>query len=203
VPDDPATRRRRAVVAGHRRDEPAARTALADPEAPVRAAGLSALARMDRLGIDDLRGGLDDPDRGVRRRAAELGGRMAGGRERRALRPMLRRALSDPDALVVDAACFALGELGGSSAVDELSAVVTGHPDPRCREAAVAALGSIGEDRGLAAVLAGLDDSPAVRRRAAVALAAFSGPEVDAALRRCREDRDWQVRQVAEILLDG
>ena len=45
------------------------------------------------------------------------------------------------------------------------------------------------------------DDKPAIRRRAAVALAAFEGPEVEAALRRCLEDRDWQVRQVAEDLL--
>jgi HEAT repeat protein len=40
-----------------------------------------------------------------------------------------------------------------------------------------------------------------VRRRAAVALAAFAGPSVEAALRRCLDDRDWQVRQVAEDLL--
>ena len=54
---------------------------------------------------------------------------------------------------------------------------------------------------GLPAVLAALEDKPAIRRRAAVALAAFEGPEVEAALRRCLEDRDWQVRQVAEDLL--
>ena len=203
VPDDPATRRRKAVVAGHRGDEPGARTALADPEARVRAAGLSALARMGRLGVDDLRSGLGDPDRTVRRRAAGLAGQVTAAQDRRVLRPLLRTALGDSDALVVDAACFALGELGGSSAVDHLSTVATGHPDPRCREAAVAALGSIGQARGLTAVLAALDDSPAVRRRAAVALAAFAGPEVDAALRRCRDDRDWQVRQAAEILLEG
>jgi hypothetical protein len=34
-----------------------------------------------------------------------------------------------------------------------------------------------------------------------VALAAFEGPGVEAALRRCLDDRDWQVRQVAEDLL--
>jgi hypothetical protein len=34
-----------------------------------------------------------------------------------------------------------------------------------------------------------------------IALAAFEGPEVDAALRRALEDRDWQVRQAAEDLL--
>jgi HEAT repeat protein len=50
-------------------------------------------------------------------------------------------------------------------------------------------------------VLAGTADKAAVRRRAVVALAAFDGPEVDAALRRATEDRDWQVRQIAEDLL--
>jgi HEAT repeat protein len=53
----------------------------------------------------------------------------------------------------------------------------------------------------LPAVLAALEDKPAIRRRGATALAAFSGPEVDSALRRCLSDRDWQVRQVAEDLL--
>jgi HEAT repeat protein len=70
-----------------------------------------------------------------------------------------------------------------------------------CRESAVAALGAIGDPTGLPAILAALDDKPAVRRRAAVALAAFTGPSVEAALRRCLDDRDWQVRQVAEDLL--
>ena len=65
----------------------------------------------------------------------------------------------------------------------------------------MAALGAIGDSAGLPAVLAALDDKPAVRRRAAVALAAFDGPSVEAALRRCLDDRDWQVRQVAEDLL--
>jgi HEAT repeat protein len=48
---------------------------------------------------------------------------------------------------------------------------------------------------------AAASDRPAVRRRAVVALAAFDGPEVDAALRTALRDRDWQVRQAAEDLL--
>ena len=66
----------------------------------------------------------------------------------------------------------------------------------------MAALGAIGDRRGLDAVLtAASGDRPAVRRRAVVALAAFDGPEVDAALERALTDRDWQVRQAAEDLL--
>ena len=65
----------------------------------------------------------------------------------------------------------------------------------------MAAIGAIGDPAGLPAVLHALGDKPAIRRRAAVALSAFEGPSVDAALRRCLDDRDWQVRQVAEDLL--
>jgi HEAT repeat protein len=70
------------------------------------------------------------------------------------------------------------------------------------REAAVAALGALGDPAGLPAVLAGCNDKPAVRRRAVLALAPFDGPEVDAALRAALDDRDWQVRQAAEDLLE-
>jgi HEAT repeat protein len=99
-------------------------------------------------------------------------------------------------------AAEALGEAGGDGAVTALGTVATHHTDARCREAAIAALGAIGDPAGLGSVLAGLDDKPAVRRRAVVALAAFRGPEVEAALARAEGDRDWQVREVAQALLD-
>ena len=54
---------------------------------------------------------------------------------------------------------------------------------------------------GRSAVLAALRDAPAVRRRAVVALAAFSGADIEAALRERLSDRDWQVRQAAEEVL--
>ena len=66
----------------------------------------------------------------------------------------------------------------------------------------MAALGAIGDAAGLPAVLAALDDSPTVRRRATVALAGFDDPRVTPALRAAAEDRDWQVRQAAGELLD-
>ena len=65
--------------------------------------------------------------------------------------------------------------------------------------AAVAALGAVGA--GLPAILAALaEDKATVRRRAVLALAPFDGPEVDRALHRAAQDRDWQVRQAAEDL---
>ena len=78
--------------------------------------------------------------------------------------------------------------------------------DPLVREAAVAALGAIGDDRGLDAILAATGDRPAIRRRAVLALAPFVAPdhprgdEVAAALARATTDHDWQVRQAAEDL---
>ncbi len=164
----------------------------------MRATALGALDRLGVLSDMQLCEALEDPEPSVRRRACELS----------ATRPAVPvvAALEDQDDSVVEMAAWTLGERGERSAVAALAALVpigTGHHDPLCREASVAALGAIGDPAGLPAVLAALDDKPAVRRRAAVALAAFEGPLVEAALRRCLDDRDWQVRQVAEDLLSS
>ncbi len=63
-----------------------------------------------------------------------------------------------------------------------LVAVARGSDDVLLREAAVAALGSLGDPAGREAVLAATTDVATVRRRAVLALAAFDGPEVEAAL---------------------
>jgi HEAT repeat protein len=55
----------------------------------------------------------------------------------------------------------------------------------------------------LDAVLAALTDRPTVRRRATVALAGFDDPRIEPALRQAASDRDWQVRQAADELLDA
>jgi HEAT repeat protein len=131
----------------------------------------------------------------VRRRAAAEA-RHRGGVD---LVPLL----DDPEPLVVEAAAWALGERATADGrtLERLSAVAVGHADPLAREAAVAALGAIGDEGGLPAILQATRDKPAVRRRAVLALAPFEGPEVDAALERALADRDWQVRQAAEDLL--
>ena len=85
--------------------------------------------------------------------------------------------------------------------VAALVALATDHEDPLVREAAVAALGALGDPGGLTAILAATTDRPAVRRRAVLALASYEGPLVDAALERARTDRDWQVRDAAALLL--
>jgi HEAT repeat protein len=192
---DDVARRRAAALAGHRGDGPAARSYLDDPAPAVRATALGALARAGGLTPDDLVTGLADPARPVRARAAELAATVPGD-----LPPALASVLGDGDPSVVEAAAWASGERRPTEPgiVPALAGVVTGHDDALCREAAVAALGAIGDPAGLDAVLVATTDRPAVRRRAVLALAPFDGPQVDAAITRALTDRDWQVRQAAE-----
>ena len=139
---------------------------------------------------------LGDPSPIVRRRAAELA---AGDRA-----VSLLAVLDDHDPTVVEVAAFACGEQGrqddpdGAAVVARLGDLAIGHDDALVREAAVAALGAIGDPAGLPAILAATRDKATVRRRAIIALAPFDGPEVDEALSRASVDRDWQVRQAAE-----
>ncbi len=141
---------------------------------------------------------LSHRDASVRREACEL---LAGAGE---LSPPIERALTevlgDDDSLVVESAAFALGERGVVAALDSLITVAADHADARCRESAIAALGSLGDDRAKSTVIGALSDKPPVRRRAVVALSNFEGPDVEAALEAAREDRDWQVRSAVDQL---
>lgn len=188
-------------MAGHRGDVVTVRAGLADPDPVVRATALGAAARAGVLDTATVARALADDDAGVRRRALELAPGLPATGPRPAVR--LVALLDDADPNVVETAAFALGEQDppDPDAVGALAAVATGHDDALCREAAVAALGSIGDRAGLGAVLAATGDKATVRRRAVIALAAFDGPEVDAALERARHDRDRQVRQAADDLL--
>ncbi|OYV64028.1 MAG: hypothetical protein B7X07_07380 [Actinobacteria bacterium 21-64-8] len=103
-------------------------------------------------------------------------------------------SLTDIDPLVAERAAFALGEHAYHAALEALIALARHHDDPRCRESAVAALGALGDDAGLATIIDALEDKAPIRRRAIVALSNFEGPDVDAALEHARDDRDWQVR---------
>jgi HEAT repeat protein len=190
----PADRRRAAALAGHTGDVDGARAALGDEEPAVRATALGALERLGALDDATLQAALADAVAAVRRRAAELAATHPG--------VDVTAALADPDPMVVEAAAFACGERTepGAAIVARLAELATGHDEPLVREAAVAALGAIGDDAGLPAILTATSDRPAVRRRAVIALAPFEGPEVDAALERATTDRDWQVRQAAEDL---
>jgi HEAT repeat protein len=182
------------AAAGHRADEATARTGLASADPVARQLALGALDRMRALSDDDLRTAMLDPAPTVRHRAALLA----------ATRPAVSVAtlLRDPAADVVEAAAWAAGEqVSVADDVFEVLCELGLHSDdPLIRESAVAALGAIGDVRGLPVILAGCVDKPTIRRRAVLALAPFEGPEVDAALAAALQDRDWQVRQAAEDL---
>jgi HEAT repeat protein len=196
---DHLARRRSAAVAGHRGDTAAARAHLVDPDGGVRAVALGALVRLGAVTAAELGAAAADPDPVVRRRAAEEAARCLP--DDASVTEAVRTLLDDADATVVEVAAFALGErppLDG--VVDALARLATDHDDALCREAAVAALGSLGDPAGLPAILAATRDKATVRRRATLALAPFEGDEVDEALARGLGDRDWQVRQAAEDL---
>ena len=186
---------REIAIAGHSGDATLAREALHDPDPVARELAIGALLRLDLLSDADLAAALADEAPSVRRRAAMIAGR----------RPQvsLRAVLDDPDPTVVEAAAWACGEQ--EHVDDDVLATLIDlgrrSGDALVREASTAALGAIGDPRGLPTILHACTDKPAVRRRAILALAPFEGDDVDDALQLALADRDWQVRQAAEDVL--
>ena len=88
--------------------------------------------------------------------------------------PHLVRSLKNPDGLIVQRVCWALGDISDSAAVDPLIEV-TVHRRWQVREQALGALGDIGVSRSYDAVLAGFDDPIGQVRKAAVVAAGKIG----------------------------
>lgn len=200
-----AERRDAVIIAGHRGDRATVEAARHDPDGAVRVAVLGALERLGALDDDHLAAALVDPDQRVRRRAAESAAHHPG--------VDLYDILADDDPSVVEIAAWACGERPGvdDRTLERLIDLATGADDALVRESAAAALGALGDERGVAAIIAACGDKPAVRRRAVLALAPFL-PAADDAIDddgrlvldtvwRALADRDWQVRQAAEDLL--
>ena len=174
-------------------DVASVRSGLAHDDDRVRASAVAIGHRIGAWTPAELAVAAGDASLRVRRAVAELA----------AIEPDVDLAplLADVESVVVEVACWAAGERAdGAAHLDALVAICTGHDDALCREAAVAALGAIGDERALPAILAATRDRATVRRRAVLALAPFDTPEVDAALAAALDDRDWQVRQAAEDL---
>jgi hypothetical protein len=187
--------RRTVAAAGHTGNLPIAQLGLQSDDPAVRATALGALERLHALSDETLAASLSgDPAASVRRRAAEIA----------ALHPEvdLVPALHDDDPAVVEVAAWSCGEHESrrDEVVTRLIELAGTASDALVREAAVAALGAIGDVRGVEAIIAATSDKPAVRRRAVLALAPFEGPAVEAAIEQALTDRDWQVRQAAEDL---
>lgn len=182
------------VTSPYRGNPEPARLALSSEDPKLRSSAILALHRLGKLVPEDLERALADPDPRVRRRAAELAPAYPY--------VSLTATLSDVEPLVVEMCLWALGEREEASDLQIVIEIARSHPESLVREAAVAAIGAIGDEAGKAAVIEALADKPNVRRRAAVALATFDGEDITNALRTAARDRDWQTRQIAEDLLE-
>ena len=167
----------------------------------VRATALGALRRQGRLDAHAVIAGLEDPSAVVRIRAAQLAIEVDDE-----VVPSLVARLDDTSHVAV-AALVALADRAAGEVAAQIMAIAESTADALVHEEAVAALGALGDPAGLPIVLAATHGKPALRRRSVAALGGFEGDEVEAALDRLADDRDWQVRQAVALLrrppLDG
>ena len=184
------------IAAGFSGDSSVALEALRHGDGTVRASALRALARIGTLTAEILAPFVRDSHIETRRTAVELAVPFPSVN--------VHQCIDDPDVFVAEMAAWCMGERSPASDIEIETLIdrTTLHSEAVVREACAAALGSLGDERGLPAILAACSDKPAVRRRAILALAPFEGDDVDAALQRALEDKDWQVRQNAEDLLN-
>jgi HEAT repeat protein len=128
----------------HRHDDPAVvpklRAALQDNDSCVRRIAGSLLSRVRHPSATAaLMAGLDDAKAGTRE-ASAFGLGMA--EQTSAVDPLIKR-LEDPSGAVRRASAWALGQLEAKKAVPALVALVTRDQDPRVRQTAAWAIGSI------------------------------------------------------------
>ncbi len=200
-----AQRRLSAALAGFQGDVDTAIMFCNDPNPLVRIAALRSLDKLhtdkhridEQLLINNLRSALSDNVAQVRIAALEIAAHYH--------EPPISQMLSDGEPMVVEAAAWALGEreVTNDTILNRLTGTACKHNDPLVRESAVAALAAIGDPRGLPAIIAATRDKTTIRRRSAIALAAFEGDEVTNAYQRLLNDRDRQVRDTAAELLDS
>ena len=187
-------RRQQLVQLAREGDLSLARELCGDDDPRVRASSIAVLSENDALDESLIALGLSDPNPLVRMTVARAAAQNSS--------ISVLELLNDEDSSVVEIACWAAGEQTehNDSLIEALSAIVLEHEDALCRESAVAALGALGDVRGLESILKATKDIATVRRRAVIALAPFEGQAVTDALQLALSDRDWQVRQAAEDL---
>ena len=187
-------RRQQLVQLAREGDLSLARDLCGDGDPRVRASSIAVLSENDALDESLIALGLSDPNPLVRMTVARAAAQNSS--------ISVLELLNDEDSSVVEIACWAAGEQTehNDSLIEALSAIALEHEDALCRESAVAALGALGDARGLESILKATKDIATVRRRAVIALAPFEGQAVTDALQLALSDRDWQVRQAAEDL---
>jgi HEAT repeat protein len=178
---------------------------LADPEPALRSPDpslrrLAVTATIGRPGLlDQVAAMLEhDPAATVRRECAEVLGATPGARTK-----WLLAALRDESPPVREAAAFALGEHAERGSVSPLLAIaIDDKEDSLAREAAVAALGAIGDAVAVPALLDLIASGPPqVRRRCVAALTVFDDDRIEPALQRAATDRNPMVREAAEMVV--
>ncbi len=187
-------RRQQLVQLAREGDLSLAREFFSDGDPRVRASSIAVLSENDALDESLIALGLSDCHPLVRMSMARAAAQNSS--------ISVLTLLSDEDPAVVEIACWAAGEQTerNDSIIEALSGIALEHEDALCRESAVAALGALGDVRGLESILEATQDIATVRRRAVIALAPFEGQAVTDALQLALSDRDWQVRQAAEDL---
>ena len=187
-------RRQQLIQLAREGDLSLAREFFSDDDPRVRASSIAVLSENDALDESLIALGLSDCHPLVRMSMARAAAQNSS--------ISLLELLSDEDTSVVEIACWAAGEQTerNDSIIEALSGIALEHEDALCRESAVAALGALGDVRGLESILKATQDIATVRRRAVIALAPFEGQAVTDALQLALSDRDWQVRQAAEDL---
>ena len=140
---------------------------------------------------------LNDEEAAIRAAAAEKLG-VCG---RRALE-YLANAQSDDAPEVREAVATAYGEISDASAIPWLVEIGNDDKDRTVREAAVAALGAVGNDQAIEPLLEFIAKGPPqVRRRAIAAITVFDDPRIESAIQRAAFDRNPGVREAAEMVV--
>jgi HEAT repeat protein len=176
---------------------------LDQDEPEVRQAAVEVLAALgDARAVEPLARLLGRPDKrlagAVVRALAELA---TGARE--AVLDACRQRLGDPDALRIADACRVLSAAGSPAEVPLLQ-VVLRHQDPRAREAAAVALGSLPGGEAVAQLRYALaDESPQVRAAAARALGVQGGREAADVLLVALKDEEPAVAGAAAEAIGG
>ncbi len=153
--------------------------------------------------VDGFATKLKDKDSGVRTRAAEILGELQMDRGIEYLLPQLRDVSPDVRDKVVEA----LGRARTDRVIEPLLVALRGDPrvgfvDTRLRIAAAKALGAIGSDRAVPALIVDLQTGePAVRAVAAESLKQINSPLLLAPLKALLQSPDEITRQYAADIL--